>query len=73
MFGYTLTIHCRIITVPALTSSPSAGLLLGGVSRGEEFTERRMGIVSSSTFYGKHKKIRIVTVKNQKGLEMELK
>lgn len=73
MFGYTLTIHYRTITIPALTSSPSAGLLLGGVSREEEFTERRIGIVSSSTFYKKYTKISTDTGKNQKVFKTGLK
>lgn len=70
MFGYTL-IHSRMMTVPALTSSPSAGLLLGGVSRDEAFTERRIGIVSSSTFYRKHMKISTDAGKNRKVLKRD--
>lgn len=59
------------MTVPALISSPSAGLLLGGVSREEAFTERRIGIVSSSTFYKKHVKISTDAGKNLKVLKWD--
>lgn len=70
MFRYTLT-PSRAVTVPALTSSPSAGLLLGGVSREEAFTERRIGIVASSTFCKKHVKISTDAGKNLKVLKWD--
>lgn len=64
----------RVVTVPAFTSSPpSAGLLLGGVSREEEFTERRIGIVSSSAFYKKHWWVSTDAGKTQKTFELGFK
>lgn len=38
------------MAVPGLAASTSAGLLLGGVSRAEEFTARRIGMAPSSSF-----------------------